>query len=187
MTRQQILILAAIGVVLLALVGFAVLRDPAPSAATEASVDDDQPVVELDGPEAGLTLYFPGSGGWLVSEERSVPGDSVGLDQVIAEVLAGPAGERRSAPFPEGTEVGSVFISEDGIAFVDLLSTRQSPPSSGSRQELLSVYSLVNSAFANLPNLSGVVLLWNGQQRNSFAGHLDTGRPLEENRSIIAN
>ncbi len=102
-------------------------------------------------------------------------------------MLAGPATPGLHAPFPAETKVGGVFISESGIAYIDLVSTLANPPSSGSRQEMLSVYSLVNSVLANLPQTSaGVVLLWNGQQRPTLAGHLDTGRPLKDNPSVVA-
>lgn len=141
------------------------------------------------GEAVALRLYFPGDTGRLVAEEREIPRASGAdlLRAATAEVLAGPSGSSLFAPFPEGTEAGTVFISEGGIAFVDLVSTRPNPPSSGSRDEMLSVYSIVNSLLANLPELQGVVLLWNGQQRPSFAGHLDTGRPLTANESLVAS
>ncbi len=160
-----------------------------PAEDREASAAGDQtPTVEPNGDEARLTLYFPGGGGWLVAEERLVPvvDRGVDLEAIAAEVLAGPTTEGLYAPFPDETRVGSVFVSSDGVAYVDLVSNRARPPSSGSRQEMLSVYSLVNSVLTNLPDLTGVVLLWNGQQRATFAGHLDTGRPLRENRTLIA-
>ena len=43
---------------------------------------------------------------------------------------------------------------------------------------MLSVYSIVNTVLLNIPEISAVVLLNNGQQRPTFAGHLDTSRPL---------
>jgi spore germination protein GerM len=142
----------------------------------------------LAGEALTLRLYFPGDSGRLVAEERQIPSASGAdlLRATTAEVLAGPSASNLFAPFPEGTEAGTVFVSEGGIAFVDLVSTRPNPPSSGSRDEMLSVYSIVNSLLANLPEIQAVVLLWNGQQRPSFAGHLDTGRPLTANESLLA-
>lgn len=187
MTRRQ----AAIAVVALAAVIPATLQlscRAAPDDASQRIADDGTPRVEADGDRTRLELYFPGAGGWLVSEERQIPAEGEGADlrAIVAEVLAGPATPDLYAPFPDGTEVGSVFISDDDVAYVDLTSTQANPPRSGSRQEMLSVYSVVNSVHANLPDLAGVVLLWNGQQRATFAGHLDTGRPLTEDRSLVA-
>jgi len=83
----------------------------------------------------------------------------------------------------------------DGVAYVDLTtvevgsgtgSTRAADrpavflerPAMGLTEELLAVYSLVNSLTANNLGIDSVVLMWNGEQRPTFAGHVDTTRPL---------
>ena len=84
----------------------------------------------------------------------------------------------------------------DGVAYVDLTtaaddsgagqraSTAGRPvlvlerPAMGLTEELLAVYSLVNSLTANNLGIDRVVLMWNGEQRSTFAGHVDTTRPL---------
>ncbi len=187
MTRGQAAgIGAALVIAGLAVLGLWHARQPAeiqpPPAAARTG-----PMVAPEGDEVRLRLYFPG-GGWLVAEERLIAAGDGGADlgAVAAEVVAGPESPGLRAPFPAGTRVGSVFISASGIAYVDLAAAEANPPRSGSRDEMLSVYSLVNSVQANLPELSGVVLLWNGQQRPTFAGHLDTGQPLTENRSLVS-
>jgi hypothetical protein len=63
---------------------------------------------------------------------------------------------------------------------------RDAPPAGGSREELVTVYSLVNSLALNVPAARRVVLLWNGSQRRSFAGHVDTSRPLAPDPSLVA-
>ncbi len=81
----------------------------------------------------------------------------------------------------------------DGVAYVDLTTvvveggaggTADRPavflerPAMGLTEELLAVYSLVNSLTANNLGIDRVVLMWNGEQRPTFAGHVDTTRPL---------
>jgi spore germination protein GerM len=186
MTRQQTAIAVVAGVLVALLVAWLLLSrkdgdgvGPRPDGGAEAEVVDGEPIT--------VRLFYPGESGQLVIEEREIaraPGVAL-LEALAREVLAGPTGEGLFAPFPEGTSVGSVFVSAQGIAFVDLVSTRPDPPSSGSRGEMLSVYSIVNSVQENMPELGGVVLLWNGQQRPSFAGHLDTGRPLRANEELV--
>ncbi len=84
----------------------------------------------------------------------------------------------------------------DGVAYVDLTTVavdsrtgevaatgRRPPvvlerPAMGLTEELLAVYSLVNSLTANSLGVDRVVLMWNGEQRSTFAGHVDTTRPL---------
>jgi hypothetical protein len=51
--------------------------------------------------------------------------------------------------------------------------------------EMQTVYSLVNSIAGNVPQVTQVALLWNGSQRLSFSGHLDTSRPLAPNQVLV--
>jgi hypothetical protein len=44
----------------------------------------------------------------------------------------------------------------------------------------------VNSLALNVPQVVRVVLLWNGTQRVTFSGHLDTSRPLVADRTLLA-
>ena len=84
----------------------------------------------------------------------------------------------------------------DGVAYVDLTTDRAGSqadgtasaagrsalrlerPPMGLREELVAVYSLVNTLTANNLGVDRVVLMWNGEQRPTFAGHVDTSRAL---------
>ena len=71
------------------------------------------------------------------------------------------------------------------VAYVDLRSPdHPDPPGGGSSEEIQRVYSLVNTIVLNVPQASAVVLLWNGVQRETFAGHLDLTRPLAADREL---
>jgi hypothetical protein len=103
---------------------------------------------------------------------------------------AAPAAGRPASglvrPFPPGVKLGSVQLSADGTAFVDLRwQDHEDPPESGSTEEMQRVYSMVDSLALNVPQVSRVVLLWNGTQRITFGGHLDTSRPLLPDRSLL--
>jgi hypothetical protein len=81
--------------------------------------------------------------------------------------------------FPEGVALAGVQLSQEGTAYVNLVwEGHEEPPPSGSTEEMQRVYSLVNSIVTNVPEARRVTLLWNGLQRPTFAGHLDTSRPL---------
>ena len=90
-------------------------------------------------------------------------------------------------PLPPEVKLGDVQLSADGTAFVDLRwPGHDDPPESGSTAEMQRVYSLVDSVALNVPQVNRVVLLWNGTQRITFSGHLDTSRPLVADRSLLA-
>lgn len=138
-----------------------------------------------------VRLYFPGVGSKLHGEEREifgleVPETEERVRSLVAGVLEGPRNEGLHPSFPPEIEVGKIMLAGDGLAYVDLISSAAAPPASGSADEMLSVYSLVNTVMLNLPEIEGVVLLWNGQQRPTFAGHLDTSRPLRPKRDLMA-
>jgi hypothetical protein len=44
---------------------------------------------------------------------------------------------------------------------------------------------MVNTVLANAERARAVVLLWNGTQRPTFAGHVDTIRPLVSNHRLV--
>lgn len=145
-------------------------------------------------PDEGLVrveLYFPGEGGRLYREPRDIPA-AEGLTErvrILAQaVLAGPETVGLGMPLPSGTTLSGVDIGETGIVFIDLAGEAGQPtPPAGSRQEMLMVYSLVDSVAMNLEEVDEIVLLWNGTQPSTFAGHLDLTRPLVPDTSLLAS
>lgn len=129
-----------------------------------------------------MELYFPSTSGWLGAESRELPVAASAEEraaQVATALLAGPVEAGHVPPLGEGVELASLHLTDDGVVYVDLVAEQMAmPPVSGSRGELLVVYSFVNSILANVPEARGVALLWNGNQRPTFAGHVDTTRPL---------
>jgi hypothetical protein len=97
---------------------------------------------------------------------------------------AAPSGLVR--PYPPEVKLGDVQLGADGTAFVDLRwPEHDDPPESGSTEEIQRIYSLVNSVAFNVPQATRVVLLWNGTQRLTFSGHIDTSRPLLPDRTLL--
>ena len=137
-----------------------------------------------------VTLLFPSAGGRLSEEIRELPAviePEVRIRQTVEALLAGPEQSGLYAPLPAGISLGSVFLAGDGTAFLDLITGEGvGTPSWGSKQELLAVYSLVNTVLTNEPQARRVTLLWNGQQRSTFAGHVDLTRPLTLHSGLIA-
>ena len=139
-------------------------------------------IVPGDEGTAAVELFFPSTAGWLDVESRElpvVPSAQERAAQVAAALLEGPAEAGHVPPLAGGVSLAGAHLTGDGVLFLDLAAAElAAPPVSGSRWELLSVYSFVNSILANVPEARGVVLLWNGSQRPTFAGHVDTTRPL---------
>ena len=124
-------------------------------------------------------LWVPDGIGLRV-ERRELQVTSAPKDRIrrITESLLAPRPDGARL-FPEGVGLAGVQLSKEGTAYVNLVwEGHEDPPPSGSTEEMQRVYSLVNSIATNVPEARRVVLLWNGFQRPTFAGHLDTSRPL---------
>ena len=192
MSRTAARIVLAIAVALLAggvlwwALSGRLLHAPGTTASGPGAAPGEKVVLSAD-------LYFPADGEALGVERRRIETSSVPKDQVRAIVQALLDGPRQGGlvrPLPAEVTLGGVVLTADptygGTAYVDLRwADHADPPAGGSTAEMQCVYSLVNSIALNVPQAPRVVLLWNGQQRPSFAGHLDTGAPLTPLRELI--
>jgi hypothetical protein len=140
--------------------------------------------------EIEATLYFPGPDGLLAPERRRLQTTDEPAHQVwsvVRAVLSGPKRQGLARSFPPDVRVGAVVLGAGGTAYVDLRSQqRPDPPPAGSTEEQQMVYGVVNSVADSVPAVRSVALLWNGSQRLTFSGHLDTSRPLVPNRALVA-
>lgn len=157
-----------------------------PGATPSGPSTGPQPATKVE-----LNLYFPADGGRLRAQRRVLPladAPKQRIRGVVEALLAGPQGDEEGLYplFPEGVSVGSIQLADDGTAYVDLRSpTLEAPPPAGSTAEMQIVYSLVNSITWNVSQARQVVLLWNGIQPQTFAGHLDASNPLGPDRSLV--
>ena len=137
-----------------------------------------------------FNVYFAADGGLLRGEPRELDVTEAPKDRIrkiLTALLAGPQQPGLYRLFPPEVTLGSVQLGQDGNAYVDLRWPEQpDPPASGSTEEMQRVYAIVNSIVLNVPQASHVAILWNGTQRESFAGHLDTSRPLPPDRTLLA-
>lgn len=141
--------------------------------------------------ERPFILYFPGPNGRLYPETRDlVVGDepAARVVAVVTALLAGPASPGLEAPLPPGVTLAGAMVGGDATAFLDLRSGEGVAfPAGGSRREMQVVYSFVESVVRGVPEVRRVVLLWNGAQPLSLAGHLDLGRPLSSRSDLVAD
>lgn len=189
MTNRRWIVLAGV-VVLVAVVGLLWwLLVP-----RQAPPPEELPGAEetVTGEPVAFTLYFPGRRGQLEAEERELAVADAPRGRARALVLAlleGPRTRGLFRPFPEAVGLLDVYLGADGVIYVDLGGEGEAlakPPSSGSLEEMARVYSLVETLTYNLPEVSRVALLWNGVQRETFSGHLDTSRPLGPKDDLLS-
>lgn len=162
-------------------------EDLPPSDSVETTIDEIIPVEAGEG--VSVSLYYPNSSGTLSAEEREVAAwetPEQGAAILLRALLQGPTTDALVRPLPETVDVGEIYLTPSGQVYVDLVSTEMNrPPLSGSQEELVTVFSLVDTVLLNLPEIEGMIVLWNGRQLPTFAGHVDTSLPLQAERDLI--
>jgi spore germination protein GerM len=154
--------------------------DPAPAAA--APVAAAAPAAS-EARRIKATLYYVAEDGeQLAGVERDVPYAASTAEQarrIVEELLKAPPEPLVSA-LPTGTALRALFLT-GGDAYVDLSTEIASAHPGGSREEILAVYSVVNTLTTNLPAIARVQILVGGREVDTLAGHLDLRRPLQKN------
>jgi spore germination protein GerM len=135
------------------------------------------------------TLYYVSEDGMtLIGVHREVPYGATTADQAraIVEAQIGPAPPLVSAIPPE-TRLRDVYVTDRGDAFVDLSPEVSTKHPGGSRDEIFTVYSLVNALTVNLPAIARVQILVDGKEVDTLAGHVDLRHPLAKSLDWVAH
>jgi hypothetical protein len=165
---------------------------PAPDPAADTPAVAPPAAAEpAAGPRIKATLFFGAEDGHrLVGVEHDVPlaeGTVAQARALVAELLSAPPPSPLVRTIPEGTTLRGVYVSDQQEIFVDLDATVRAKHAGGSMQELLTVYSIVNTILVNLSNASGVQILIDGREADTLAGHVDLRRPLRKNEALIVS
>jgi spore germination protein GerM len=173
-----LLLLAAVSIGWLLFVGLprwygAPARAVAPPSSAAAAGDDVRKIT-------AHLFYVSDDGLHLTSVERDVPfaDQTVAQARRIIEAQLAPVDAPLVSAIPAGTTLRAIFVTEQGAAFVDLSREAASAHPGGSLNELLTVYTIVQSLTTNLRAVTSVQLLVDGKEVDTLAGHIDIKRPL---------
>ena len=110
-----------------------------------------------------ITLYFPSEEDNLLhGEEREILSNSsliFEIKQTIEELLIG-SDNGYISPFPPESKLREVFMTEEGIVYVDFSREIQDEHLSGTTAEISTVYSVVNSLAFNFKSIKKVFILY---------------------------
>ena len=123
----------------------------------------------------------------LSAEDRVVPAsaDPVELGrQILMALLQGPRGDLMRT-IPSGTELNALFVTADGTGYVDLSAAVAEQHPGGTRAEMLTIYSIVNSLVVNVPEIRTVKILIDGSEAWTLAGHIDIRFPFKAEMLLI--
>jgi len=137
-----------------------------------------------------VRLYFESPRMLLAAEPRNIalPESSAGaIPVVVRELMKGPAaGSQLGRLFPADTVVRATYLLPGGTVIVDLGgNTLTRGWGTGSHQELMSVYSLVQTLTANFAEARRVRVLVNGTPAETLAGHISLAKSLGPPRAEL--
>lgn len=136
-----------------------------------------------------VVLYFEAADLLLNSEVRRLPlpsNDAAAITAVLRELLKGPSNPQFGRAFPLDTVVRAAFLLPDGTAIVDLGGgTLSQGWNTGSHEELMAVYSVVQTVTGNFPKARRVRLLMNGAPVETLGGHLAADRSLAPIAALV--
>ena len=125
----------------------------------------------------------------LHSEVREIKAEAVLILQaklVIRELIKGSCNGGIS-PIPVKTKLRELFITDDGIAFVDFSKEIQDNQFYGSAGEIAVVFSIVNTLAYNFKSIKRVFILIDGREKETLGGHIDLKRPLLPRFDLVVN
>lgn len=129
-----------------------------------------------------VALYFgDGVGRFLSAEQRVLdqPADAAAAARQLVEALiAGPV-QAGTRTLPGDAGLRALFVTPEGVAYVDFNADAFDHHPGGIETELLSIYSIVNTLVLNLDGIRQVKILMGGQEAVTLAGHVDLSRPFQ--------
>jgi germination protein M len=144
---------------------------------------------EIQEPKTVTLFFLSAEDDLLHGEEREIlsnPSLIFEIKQTVDTLLVG-SDNGYISPFPPETKLREVFMTEDGIVYVDFSREIQDEHLSGAAAEISTVYSVVNSLAFNFKTIKKVFILIDGNEKETLKGHVDISRPLVPMFNLISN
>lgn len=133
-----------------------------------------------------LKLYFANKEGTDLSVEERVV--EVNTNQarektILEQLIAGPEEKGHTRTIPAETKIRDITTTGDGTCYVNLSTDFVTKHIGGEKEELLTIYSIVNS-LCELDTIEKVQFLIEGEKLDQYKGNLDFKKPFEAVGSI---
>lgn len=132
-----------------------------------------------------ITLYYPREGMLATApvQVKSQP-DVQSLARAALEALFADQRAQRE-PVLRDIRLRELFLDGFGTAYVDLTPGRQKDVRASAWEEQLAIYALVNTLQQNFQELKQVVLLLDGGEAQTLAGHMDLSRMFSKRMDLV--
>jgi len=168
--------LSVVVVIVLAVVLFRGEGGEKIKVATEMSPAESEPEPVPPGKAKTVTLFFLSEEDSLLhAEEREIlSGSSItGEAEQVVEALIRGSEKGFVNPLPPETLLRQIFVTKEGVAYVDFSKDIMENHPSGSSAELGTVYSIVNTLAYNFKPIKKVFILVEGSEKETLGGHIN--------------
>jgi hypothetical protein len=178
MIPRHLIIAVAILLAITLGMGFYVLRMRARVDRTDVSAANTQPVAPpVSGSSEQVTLYVAYDDAGVLRPKAVRITLPTGRQERAAEILRALLtlylDKFSPHPLGPGSDIRDVYLVDPGLAVIDLNAAFADNHRSGVLVEELSVVSLVQTLSANIPGITRVKILVDGNERETLAGHAD--------------
>jgi spore germination protein GerM len=157
--------------------------------AAEKTPSGSTPGADLPRETKMITIFFLAEDDSLFHAElrQIVTGPSVvqEAERVINELIKG-SGKGYLSPLPPETRLRQLFITSDGVAYVDFSKEFTEKHPSGSSAEIATVYAVVNSLAYNFKSIKKVFILVEGGEKETLGGHISLSQAFVPRYSLNA-
>jgi hypothetical protein len=132
-----------------------------------------------------ITLYYP-LDGMLAAGPAAVkrqPDAQAQAREALAALFTGPRAAQ-AAIFKE-VRLRELFLDASGTAYVDLSPLQQSGVRASAREELLAIYTIVDTLTQNFEEIKQVRILLEGKEAQTLAGHIDLTGKFEKRMDLV--
>lgn len=90
------------------------------------------------------------------------------------------------SPFPSETRLRELFVTGEGVAYVDFSREIWEKHLAGSSAEISTIYSIVNSLTYNFKSIKRVFILIEGGEKETLGGHINLSQSFRPQYDLIA-
>jgi hypothetical protein len=132
-----------------------------------------------------ITLYFPHEG-MLATGSAVVKRQPDTQSQARAALAALFADQRTPLePVLRDIRLRELYLDGSGTAYIDLTPGPRKDVRASAWEEQLAIYALVNTLLQNFEDIKQVVLLLDGGEAQTLAGHMDLSRTFTKRMDLV--
>jgi len=132
-----------------------------------------------------ITLFYPNEG--MLATESAVVKRQPDAQSLARATIAALFEDRRAPlePVLRDIRLRELYLDGSGMAYVDLTLGSRKDVRASAWEEQLAIYSLVNTLVQNFQEIKQVVLLVDGGETQTLAGHMDLSRTFTKRMDMV--